>query len=75
MGLPAVDLNSAPPLLELVNEAARGGEIVLTREGEAVAKIVPLRGARAPRIPGSERGRIHMADDFDETPEELKEFF
>ncbi|MBV9109106.1 MAG: prevent-host-death protein [Gemmatimonadetes bacterium] len=75
MGLPAVDLNSAPPLLELVDEAARGGEIVLTRGGEAVAKIVPLRSARPPRVPGLARGLIHMADDFDATPEELKDFF
>jgi hypothetical protein len=32
--------------------------------------------ARPPRRPGSERGLIiHMADDFDATPEELLDYF
>lgn len=76
MGAPAVDLKDGPPrLLELVDEAARNGEIVLTHEGEAVAKIVPLRRARAPRRPGSARGVIvHMADDFDATPDDLHDY-
>jgi antitoxin (DNA-binding transcriptional repressor) of toxin-antitoxin stability system len=68
MGVPAVDLSAAPQLRELVEEAARTGEVVLTHGGEAVARIVPLRRARAPRRPGSARGLIHMADDFDVTP-------
>jgi len=43
MGSPAVDLTDAPrQLRELVEETTRTGEVVLTREGEAVAKIVPL---------------------------------
>jgi antitoxin (DNA-binding transcriptional repressor) of toxin-antitoxin stability system len=74
MGIPAVDVSSAPQLRELVEEAARTGEVVLTRGGEAVAKIVPLRRARAPRRPGSARGQIHMADDFDATPDVFSEY-
>jgi antitoxin (DNA-binding transcriptional repressor) of toxin-antitoxin stability system len=72
MGGSAVDLKGMPPeLLELVEEARRHGEIVLTHKGDAVAKIVTLPHvrARAPRQPGSERGLIiRMADDFDTTP-------
>lgn len=72
MGSPAVDLTRlSPNLRELVEEAARSGEVVLTDDGEAVAKIVPLRYARAPRRPGSARGMIHMADDFDATPDDF----
>jgi len=76
MGVPAVDLKDVPQrLLDLVDEASRNGELVLTRDGEAVAKIIPLRRARAPRRPGSARGLIiHMADDFDATPEDFRDY-
>lgn len=75
MGNPAVDLTSvSPQVRELVEEAARTGEVVLTSEGEAVAKIIPLRRPRAPRRPGSAQGLIHMADDFDATPEDFKDY-
>lgn len=75
MGVPAVDLTDASPQLrELVEQAARSGEVVLTRGGEAVAKIVPLHNTRAPRKPGSARGMIHMAEDFDATPEDFREY-
>ena len=30
--------------------------------------------ARQPRRPGSARGLVHMADDFDATPEEFREY-
>jgi antitoxin (DNA-binding transcriptional repressor) of toxin-antitoxin stability system len=75
MGVPAVDLKDGPQqLLDLVDEASRSGEIVLTHQGKAVAKIIPLRRARAPRQPGSARGMVHMADDFDATPEDFRDY-
>jgi antitoxin (DNA-binding transcriptional repressor) of toxin-antitoxin stability system len=73
MGVTAVDLSAAPQLRALVEEATRIGEVVLTHGGKAVAKIVPLRRARAPRRRGSARGQIHMADDFDATPEDFSD--
>jgi prevent-host-death family protein len=76
MGTPAVDLTDVPQRLsELVDEASRNGEVVLTRGGEAVAKIIPLRHSRQPRRPGTAEGMIQMSDDFDETPEELRDYF
>lgn len=75
MGVPAVDLNQASTeLREIVEQAARSGEVVLTRGGEAVAKVVPLRQPRAPRRPGSARGLVHMAEDFDATPEDFSDY-
>lgn len=75
MGVPAVDLKDVPQrLLDLVEQASRNGEVVLTREGEAVAKIIPLGAARRPRRPGSARGLIHMAEDFDVTPEDFRDY-
>jgi antitoxin (DNA-binding transcriptional repressor) of toxin-antitoxin stability system len=65
-----VDIDTLPPQVrDLVEGAARAGEIVLTSEGEAVAKIVPMRRPLAPRVartPGSARGLIHMVDEHDE---------
>jgi antitoxin (DNA-binding transcriptional repressor) of toxin-antitoxin stability system len=71
VGVAAIDLASAPSLRDLVEEASRTGEVLLTDGGEAVARIIPLRRVRTARQPGSARGLIHMADDFDATPEDF----
>lgn len=76
MEVPTIDLATAPQwLLDLVEEAERPGEVVLTDQGEPVAKIIALpHPARTARRPGSARGVIlHMADDFDATPEEFRD--
>lgn len=69
-----IDVDQVPGLRELVDTATREGEVVLTRNGNAVARIIPLP-ARSARTPGGARGLFHMADDFDAMPEELREFF
>jgi len=75
MGPPAIDWSQVPPQLAAwVEEAVRAGELVITRGGEVVAKIVPVESERRPRRPGSARGQIHMADDFDTTPEEFGDY-
>lgn len=53
--------------------AARAGEVVLASGDEAAAKIVPA-SAKHPRLPGSAHGQIHMADDFDKTPEDFRDY-
>ena len=62
-------------LSKLVKRAAAGEEIIVARAGEPVAKIVaysepPLK----PRTPGSMKGKIWIAPDFDEIPEEFEEY-
>ncbi len=52
-------------LSKLVEEAASGREIIIAKAGRPVARLVPFNGARAGRRPGSMRGRIRIADDFD----------
>lgn len=76
MAFEALDLNYATAELRaLVEQASRSGEVVLTRAGEAVARIVPVTRTKAPRRPGSARGMVHMAEDFDAMPEELRDYF
>jgi antitoxin (DNA-binding transcriptional repressor) of toxin-antitoxin stability system len=71
-----IDIRCVPGLDGLVDDATRAGEVLLTRGGIPVARIVPLRGSEARRRrPGSARGLIHMAHDFDAMPEELDPFF
>lgn len=66
MGEHVIDLSQARSRLrELVQEAVRGEEVILTDGGEPVARIVPVDRAQGPREFGSARGLIHVADDFD----------
>jgi prevent-host-death family protein len=62
----AIDLSDArAELAELVQQATRGEDVILTDGGTPIAKIVPIGHARGPREFGSAKGLIHMADDFD----------
>lgn len=71
----AIDLNHAQSRLpELVRQAARGEDVILTQDGEPVAKIIPITRAKGLREFGSARGLIHMADDFDAPLEEFEEY-
>lgn len=60
---------------KLVERAEAGEEIVIGRAGKPVAKLVPFDGAAASRRPGALRGRVWMAPEFDDTPEELLALF
>jgi prevent-host-death family protein len=65
-------------LAELVGRLAPGEELVITAHDQPAARLVGLAGAspRAPRpAPGLGKGSIlYMAPDFDETPEEFREY-
>ena len=62
-------------LSQLVKRAAAGEEIIVAKAGEPVAKIVPYTAPpKKPRVPGSMKGQIWIAPDFDEIPEEFEEY-
>jgi prevent-host-death family protein len=61
-------------LSALVEAAAAGAEIVIAKAGKPRAKLVPIRPAT--RRPGSGRGKIWIAADFDAPlPESIVEVF
>ena len=60
-------------LSELVEKAASGEEIVIARDHKPVAKLVPVR-ARVPRAPGSAKGQVWIAPDFDEIPDDFRDY-
>jgi len=62
-------------LSRLLEEVEAGEEIVLARSGRPVARLIPFKPRREPRVPGAWRGRIRMAPDFDATPDELTASF
>jgi prevent-host-death family protein len=59
-------------LSQLVKRAAAGEEIIVAKAGEPVAKIVAYEAPpKLPRVPGSMKGQIWIAPDFDELPDEI----
>jgi prevent-host-death family protein len=51
-------------LSRLVERVEAGEEVVISRAGKPVARLVPLRSQKA-RTFGELRGQIHIRDDFD----------
>ncbi|MEH2240364.1 type II toxin-antitoxin system Phd/YefM family antitoxin [Nostoc sp.] len=50
---------------ELLNRVSRGEEITITQDGVAIARLVPVNQNPPKRIPGSAKGLITIAPDFD----------
>jgi antitoxin (DNA-binding transcriptional repressor) of toxin-antitoxin stability system len=49
---------------------------VIARKGKPVARLVPVAGRNAlAGARGALRGRIHLAEDFDELPDDVGEAF
>ena len=51
-------------LSQLLKRVAAGEEILITRGGKPVARLVPVEGAR-PRELGRDRGVFEVPEDFD----------
>ncbi len=62
-------------LSRLVERAAGGEEIIIAKAGKPVARLVPLAPQMKPRVFGSMKGQIWIADDFDDTPQEVIDLF
>jgi prevent-host-death family protein len=61
-------------LSDLVEKAARGEEILIARDHTPIARLVSLEPSRGPRTPGSARGQIWIAPDFDATPSDFDDY-
>ncbi len=63
-------------LSRLLERVLLGEEITIAKAGKPVARLVPLTARPHRRIPGSARGKIYIADDFDAPlPEEVLKAF
>lgn len=52
-------------LSRLLQRVIAGEEIIIARSGRPVARLVPFDSPPARREPGSARGQIRLAPDFD----------
>lgn len=60
-------------LSQLVDQANAGEDVIIARNGRPVARLVPIQRQPVRRVPGSLRGKIWIAPDFDETDPEILE--
>lgn len=63
-------------LSQLVERAHAGEDVIITRHGEPVARLVAASGTSSlETVRGAWRGQVRMADDFDRLPEDIAEAF
>ncbi|MBZ8180145.1 type II toxin-antitoxin system Phd/YefM family antitoxin [Oscillatoria salina] len=70
-----IDLAQAEQQLsELIEAATKGEEVVITKNNQPIAKLVPITKTKKsyPAKAGSAKGLVWIADNFDEPIEKLK---
>ena len=61
---------------KLISQAIAGEEVIIAKSGKPVAKLVPYEKPIHDRKPGSAKGKIIIADDFDAPlPDEILKGF
>lgn len=60
---------------KLIDQAESGEEVVISRAGKPVAKIIPYNFKNEPRVPGDWKGKVKIHEDFDELPQNLIDAF
>jgi prevent-host-death family protein len=72
LGMDPVSIHEAKThFSRLIARAEAGEEIVVRRGAKPVAKIVAYHPPTTPRRPGALEGKLHIAEDFDETPDDF----
>jgi prevent-host-death family protein len=62
-------------LSKLVEHALAGEEVVIAKNGKPLVRLTPYAVPEQDRKPGRFAGQIWIADDFDQTPEEIIRLF
>ncbi|MDR4460980.1 MAG: type II toxin-antitoxin system prevent-host-death family antitoxin [Nitrospirales bacterium] len=62
-------------LSQLITLATSGEEVIIARDGGPIAKLIPYHVSQQARKPGSWKGKVKIAKDFDELPEDLSRVF
>ncbi|MCO6450857.1 MAG: type II toxin-antitoxin system Phd/YefM family antitoxin [Caldilineales bacterium] len=52
-------------LSKLLNRVLAGEEVIIAKANKPVARLIPIEQVAEPRKPGSAKGQIWIADDFD----------
>lgn len=62
-------------LSALIKKVMAGEEVIIGKAGKPVARLVKYENNRETRRPGALNGKIKIADDFDELPDDLAKAF
>jgi prevent-host-death family protein len=63
-------------LSRLLARVAGGEEILISKSGRPIARLIPYRKPDSPRVPGLDRGLFTVPDDFDAPlPPDVQESF
>jgi prevent-host-death family protein len=58
-------------LSRLLERVVEGDEIIIARSGKPVARLVAIKTEQPKVILGSDRGRVRIASDFNDTPDDF----
>lgn len=61
-------------LSDLIAKAINGEVVLITEGDNQTVQLVPFAQVKRNRQPGTAKGLIHMADDFDAPLEDFKEY-
>ena len=62
-------------LSRLVEQALKGDEIVVSKAGQPLVRLVPVARTAKQRRPGRWKGKVWMARDFNSLPEDILDAF
>ena len=62
-------------LSKLVERALQGEEVIIARAGKPMVRLVPVHQSDQPRRGGQWRGKVRIAEDFDELPDDIARAF
>ena len=58
-------------LSQLLESVIAGDEVIISKAGKPLARLIPYQIDKQPRTPGYWKGRVKMAEDFDPLPPEI----
>jgi prevent-host-death family protein len=62
-------------LSKLIERAMNGEEVIIAKAGQPMVRLVPIRADDSPRQGGQWKGRVRIADDFDDLPDDIAAAF
>lgn len=62
-------------LSKLIESVLAGEDVIISKAGKPLVRLIPYQGATKPRTPGIWKGRIKIADDFDAESDEINAMF
>ncbi len=62
-------------LSKLVEQAMNGEEVIISEAGRPMVRLVPIVDDLSPRLGGQWKGRVRIAEDFDQLPDDIAAAF